>query len=199
MKSAVLSSAIKLCTSWGGVVLRSCFGCAETSSRQSDAELVACFRVLEEPEADWMEKPCVDFTFNTTAFITALREEGVFYCEDIPDVLLWDWQFNSEKIPPDTAQNASVKLGVNCFASARTERKRKLANIGERTVSEQMQTGAGATFGVARRHRHAVSAAEIAAYIAKNNTEAKILLTDLRRVRSRVVEMGNVLRGIQTV
>lgn len=71
---------------------------------QSDAELVAGFQVLEEPETDWMEQPGVDFMFNTTAFIKALLEEGVFYCENMPDVLLWDWRFNSEKTPPEAAK-----------------------------------------------------------------------------------------------
>eukprot|EP00961_Rhodomonas_salina_P059352 797353-Rhodomonas_salina.1 len=110
MKSAVLSSAIKLCKSWGfwwwqrsrvSGLLRLC---QNFIKGKSDAELVAGFQVLEEPETDWMEQPGVDFMFNTTAFIKALLEEGVFYCENMPDVLLWDWRFNSEKTPPEAAK-----------------------------------------------------------------------------------------------
>lgn len=106
------------------------------------AEHLTGFRPANIASAGLLELPGVDFVFLAKEFIKSMRSNAVFQCEDMPDVLRWDWRFNIEKQPPEQVEKkrATEKRGVRTPTS-RAAKKPKLATIGGISVASQLETG----------------------------------------------------------
>mmetsp|Transcript_117282 Transcript_117282/g.175138 ORF Transcript_117282/g.175138 Transcript_117282/m.175138 type:complete len:150 (-) Transcript_117282:50-499(-) len=147
-----------------------------------------------------------------------MRNNVVFECEDMPDVLLWDWRFNIEKQPPEVEKKrATEKRGVRTPTS-RAAKKPKLATIGGISVASQLETvdtiGAEVSTLISQsidqakkltRYLNCTSAIsgsdaaiEIIPLVAQGKVDAKILVARLVDSQERLQEMSLLLKSIST-